>query len=95
VEATFSAMEKSPKPKAQVGLAQGNAPGGGLYGRNDEGVTMSIETVQFTEMVRQAHADLVVNLVARFCQVCECETEQVQEAHGCRCIECGYVEVSR
>jgi hypothetical protein len=56
---------------------------------------MSIETVQFTEMVRQAHADLVVNLVARFCQVCECETEQVQEAHGCRCIECGYVEVSR
>jgi len=56
---------------------------------------MSTETVQFVEMIRQAHADLVANLVVRFCQVCEGETQQAQEPHGCRCIECGYVEVTR
>lgn len=56
---------------------------------------MSKATVQFTEMVRQAHADLVANLVVRFCQVCERETEQVHGASDCRCIECGYVEAER
>lgn len=54
---------------------------------------MSKETVQFVEMVREAHSALVAVLARRFCLVCDCETQQARDERGYRCIECGYVEV--
>lgn len=54
---------------------------------------MSKETVQFVEMVREAHAAIQSVLARHWCLVCERETAQAQEGRGCRCLECGYVEV--
>ena len=56
---------------------------------------MSKESMQFIEMIREAHATLQAVLVRRSCPVCDTETDQVQDERGCRCIECGYVEVAR
>jgi hypothetical protein len=56
---------------------------------------MSKETVQFTEMVREAHSALLAVLEQRWCLVCERVTDQAHQAQGCRCLECGYVEVQQ
>lgn len=51
---------------------------------------MSIETVQFTEMIRQAYAALAENSTRRVCPVCEAETTHKTSETETECLVCGY-----
>jgi hypothetical protein len=53
---------------------------------------MSIETVQFVEMVREAAAQLA-GVVTAYCETCQARTEHVQNVIGGErvrtCLDCG------